>query len=201
MSPLSKHQRHNGLIVVAFGLLGCIALADAASIKAKAWLAPILIEDAWARSRATGVLGSKPWSWADTYPVARLRVPSAGENLLVLAGDSGNALAFGPGYTLASAPLGQSGVAVIGGHRDTHFAFLEHVQPGAEVLLDTVDGATLSYRIKSRRVVDADKDALKMAGNGSSLWLVTCYPFNALTAGGSLRYVVEAVAVSANTAS
>ncbi|MFK7978311.1 MAG: class GN sortase [Halioglobus sp.] len=178
-------------------LFGCFQLSGAASIKAKAWLGPILIERAWQSSLASGAVGVKPWSWADTHPVARLKIPSADKNLLVLAGDSGNALAFGPGHTLASAELGEEGVSVIGGHRDTHFAFLRTVQPGSDVVLETVDGASKIYRIKSRRIVDALQDELTFDSASSALWLVTCYPFDALLPGGSLRYVVEAVAVDA----
>lgn len=184
-----------GLGALCLALIGAVQLAGAASIKAKAWLAPVLIERAWQRSQSVGAVGVKPWTWADTYPVARLRVPSADQNLLVLAGDSGNALAFGPGYTLTSAPLGGAGAVVIGGHRDTHFAFLQHVKPGSEVILETVDGLQNHYRIKTRRVVDAETDGLALATRGASLWLVTCYPFDAILPGGSLRYVVEAVPV------
>jgi len=193
-------RRFGSLLVLGLTLAGCLQLADAASIKAKAWLAPILIEDAWERSKAAGIVGVKPWSWADTYPVARLRVPSAEQNLLVLSGDSGNALAFGPGHSLVSAMPGKWGVSMIGGHRDTHFAFLQHVQPGAEVVLETVDGVSHLYRIKSRRIVDADKDSmtldsLTLESTESVLWLVTCYPFDTLLPGGSLRLLVEAVPV------
>ena len=53
---------------------------------------------------STGVLnvatGSavKPWSWADTWPVARIAVPRLGRHAIALAGSSGQALAFGPGH-------------------------------------------------------------------------------------------------------
>ncbi|MCB1699092.1 MAG: hypothetical protein KDI34_22965, partial [Halioglobus sp.] len=99
-------------------LLGLQQLAGAALIKAKAWLAPVLIQTAWAQTLARGGEPVKPWSWADTWPVARLQAPAQGVELLVLAGDSGNALAFGPGHATASATLGAAGLAVIGGHRD-----------------------------------------------------------------------------------
>ena len=111
-------------------------IAISGAIKAKAVLAPKLIEGAWQQTLATGVPGVKPWPWADTWPVARLQVPEQGIEQLVLAGDSGNALAFGPGHTLASAALGSPGLAVVGGHRDTHFAFLRGLQPGTALQLE-----------------------------------------------------------------
>ena len=80
-------------------------------------MAPLLIERAWQRSLNDGGRPVKPWPWADTWPVARLTVPEQGIELLVLAGDSGNALAFGPGLAPYSTPPGVRGVAVIAGHR------------------------------------------------------------------------------------
>lgn len=61
-------------------------LGAAGLIKAKAWLAPVLIERAWAQSLGLGGMPVKPWPWADTWPVARLRVPARGVQRLVLAG-------------------------------------------------------------------------------------------------------------------
>jgi hypothetical protein len=124
MLPAERWWQLLGLCLL---LAGGQQLAAAGVIKAKAWLAPVLIERAWEESLAkSGPV--PPWPWADTWPVARLQVPAAGVNLLVLAGDSGNALAFGPGHARASAQPGQSGTVVIGGHRDTHFALT--VLPG-----------------------------------------------------------------------
>ena len=84
-------------LVLLLALAGMQQLAGAGLIKAKAWLAPVLIERAWLASLDNPGARVKPWPWADTWPVARLRVPAEGVDLLVLEGDSGNALAFGPG--------------------------------------------------------------------------------------------------------
>jgi len=177
-------------------LVACLLLialhqgAGAASIQAKAWLAPILIERAWSRTLA-GASAQRPWPWADTWPVARLRAPAHGVELFVLAGDSGNALAFGPGHALASAPPGGPGLTVIGGHRDTHFAFLRDVAPGDRLELQLPGGATRTYRVESARVVHSEREPLT-AGSREGLLLVTCYPFDALRPGGPLRYTVLA---------
>ena len=169
-------------------------------IQAKAWFAPVLIERAWQQGLAAGGESVKPWPWADTWPVAKLRVPSRGLELLVLHGDSGNALAFGPGHTLASAPLGSEGLAVVGGHRDTHFAFLRDIAPGARMELQLPSGEWRHYRVESARVVDADRETLTPIADAETLMLVTCYPFDALDAGGPLRYAVRAQPVFRNLA-
>ncbi len=173
--------------------LSLLQLGAWCTVQAKAWLAPRLIERAWNRTMEEGGRPRRPWPWADTWPVARLRVPGAGVERLVLDGDSGSALAFGPGHARASAPLGSAGLAVIGGHRDTHFAFLEQLDPDDLLRLQLPDGAWREYRVAGARIVDAGRTAIAPSQGVERLMLVTCYPFRALRPGGSLRYVVEAV--------
>ena len=170
--------------------LACLGLAlsqlgGAAWIQLKAGLAQALIARAWA---APGHV--RPWPWADTWPVARLRFPGRGVDLYVLAGDSGNALAFGPGHQSRSAQPASDGVAIIAGHRDTHFAFLKHVRPGEALQLTSREGRTRHYQVEATRIADSREGPLLAAGDG--LILVTCYPFNAIRSGGPLRYLVIA---------
>jgi len=196
MFRLPRLENRCDMLVLCLLVLALQQLAGAAMIKAKAWLAPLLIEQAWQESLLRDGTPVKPWPWADTWPVARLRAPGQGVDLLVLAGDSGNALAFGPGHARASAPLGSAGLAVVGGHRDTHFAFLRQLQ-GDEVLqLHLPDGELRRYRVAARRVVNADRESLSATAAGEALLLVTCYPFDALLADGPLRYAVRALPVS-----
>lgn len=179
------------LLLVALQQLG-----GAGVIHAKAWLAPLLMERAFAKSAARGGAAVRPWPWADTWPVAELQVPSMRISRMVLAGDSGNVLAFGPGHSAGSAPLGGSGESVIGGHRDTHFGFLEQVTPGTPVLLQLADGRGVHYRVVATEVVDTRRHALQTGVNETRLLLVTCYPFDALDSNGPLRYVVTAEPVA-----
>lgn len=176
-------------------LLALQQLTGAGIIKAKAWLAPLLIEKAWVQSSSSGGAPVRPWPWADTWPVARLQVPVSGIDLLILAGDTGNALAFGPGHTSVSSLPGERGTVVISGHRDTHFAFLQDLKPGTTLRLQSANGISRTYRVNTSAVVDADRQRLKVAAPEDRLLLVTCYPFSALQAGGPLRYVVSAIPV------
>jgi sortase A len=178
------------LLVLLLVLAGGMQLGAAGLIEAKAWLAPVLIERAWQQTLAGGGEPVKPWPWADTWPVARLRVPGQAIERLVLAGDSGNALAFGPGHASASAPLGSAGLAVIGGHRDTHFAFLQRLLPGMRLQLQLPDGSWRGYRVDRIDVVDTRGRALPQLAGEERLLLVTCYPFASLRPNGPLRYVV-----------
>jgi sortase A len=173
-------------------LIGFQQGLSAAAIEAKAWLAPVLIERAWKRSRAAEGVVVRPWPWADTWPVARLSAPGQGVDLLVLAGDSGNALAFGPGLAPYSSRRVEGGISVLAGHRDTHFSFLPQLRAGDELALETAGGEVRRYAVQSTRVVDSDGESIVPGDQPPSLLLVTCYPFDTVRVGGPLRYVVYA---------
>ena len=195
--PLVHSAR--GAVVLLLLALALQQLSGAALIKAKAWLAPILIERAWNMMQQNDDLVVKPWPWADTWPVARLRAPAQGVDLMVLHGDAGNALAFGPGHNLASARPGAVGTTVFGGHRDTHFAFLQEVQPGDELQVQTREGLWHTYTVATAAVVDSRVSGMPLNREAGELLLVTCYPFDALLPGGPLRYVVTAFAKKHDT--
>ena len=186
---VASRRRRRGarlLLIAAAALL----LGQAGYLQAKALLAQVLLENAWQRSDA-GRTATRPWPWADTRPVARLQVAALDVDLIVLAGDSGRTLAFGPAWNEASALPGHTGASIVSGHRDTHFAFLRELQIGERIEIEHA-GEHLRYRVSGTRVVDARQTRLATAGDGERLLLVTCWPFDAWVAGGPLRYVVEA---------
>ncbi|MCZ6829991.1 MAG: class GN sortase [Gammaproteobacteria bacterium] len=171
----------------------CAALTQllpGAWILAKAELAQVLIARAWSAEGA-----AKPWPWADTWPVLRLQAPHLGVDLYVLEGGQGNALAFGPGRMPQvgdQPPAGsQPPALLIAGHRDTHFRFLQELRAGDSLRLRAKQGGWQRWRVDSVAIVDSRHQALKPVAAG--LLLVTCYPFEALRAGGPLRYVVTAL--------
>lgn len=164
-------------------------LGDAATLQAKARLAQVLLDRAWRETRRNGT-ATKPWPWADTAPMAKLEVPRLGVDEIVLRGDSGRTLAFGPAWNEGSAAPGH-GTAIISGHRDTHFAFLRQLRHDDTLTLDTADGRYL-YRVTTTQIVDARATRLTTDAGADALVLVTCYPFDAVVPGGPLRYVVRA---------
>ncbi|MCK0068119.1 sortase domain-containing protein [Kordiimonas laminariae] len=152
--------------------LGLWQLGGGAIIAAKAALAPVLVKSAWEESLKTGK-PLKPWSWADTHPVAKLSLPDKGITHYVLAGDNMRALAFGP--VMAEV----SGTPIVFGHRDTHFAFLEHIEDGDILTFKTLDGAEESFRLTRAWV--AHKDALSVPQESvEQILLVSCYPFRSV---------------------
>lgn len=183
--------RHATAILLA---LAAVALCvDAGWLHAKAWLAQQLLHAAWDETRVSQ-RAHKPWPWADTAPVARLRADHLGVDQIVLRGDAGRTLAFGPGWAEASTAPGDPGTVVVSGHRDTHFSFLRELRVGDELNLE---GARLGrrYRVISTRVADTRQEAIALEAD-DALLLVTCWPFDALAPGGPLRYVVRAEPLS-----
>lgn len=166
-----------------------ITFGRVAWISIKAELAQILIKQAWDETLHTGT-HSKPWYWADTWPVGRMIHPKSGTDLYILEGAQGNALAFGPGRHVDAGKLGSNG-SVIGGHKDTHFAFLADVKIGDTLQLQTQDGLWHPYRISAKRVVNTTQGDLAVSLNQATLYLVTCYPFDDIALNNTLRLVVE----------
>ena len=181
---------------LGLGLLASIFLLNAGWIHTKALIGQYLVESAWSSS-IEDLNIHRPWPWADTYPVARLRVPDKDVDLIVLSGTSGRTLAFGPGH-LESSPLpGERGNAVISGHRDTHFRFLQLIHSGDHLLIDKTNGETTQYKVIHTQVVESDSVSLGLKSDDRRLTLVTCWPFDAIPTHPSndLRYVVEGIEI------
>lgn len=188
MTLLSLLRRH--WILAAVGLTAAILLLDALWIPVKAELAQHLLERSWLRTLA-GEPNAKPWPWADTRAVAILEVPRLGLKEIVLEGSSGRNLAFGP-TLINTARLDKSRDRILSGHRDTHFSFLQELQTGDLLRLHTTKEIR-DYRVNWLETVDSRVQQLVIDDSIERLTLLTCYPFDAPTAGGPLRWVVTAV--------
>ena len=163
-------------------------LGMAGWIHTKAIAAQILLDRAWQQTLIDHKQ-TRPWPWADTWPVAELIVPEIDIAQIVLAGDSGATLAFGPGHSFASALPDEHGTVMISGHRDTHFRFLQDLKKGARIILKTRTGIHY-YKVTGTQVVDSRSFAVDTSND--ELLLVTCYPFNSAITGGTERYLVHA---------
>jgi sortase A len=180
------------VIAALFLLIGVYLVGQAGYIQGKAVLAQVLLSRAWDTTLATGK-PTKAWSWADTWPLARISFPTLNEAAIVLQEAGGEAMAFGPAHVAASPKPGAVGVSVIGGHRDTHFSFIKHLKVGDEIVIQTPERTTVRYRMTGSTVVHADASGIATKSKARRLALVTCYPFDAVER-GPLRYVVFAEA-------
>ena len=186
-------SRLSATLIVALFAIGGWQMGEGWWIYAKAGLAQYLLHRAWARA-LVGERMPRPWPWADTWPVARLQMGRPTVDLIILAGAHGQTLAFGPGHVSSTALPGQQGRMVVTGHRDTHFRFLKEVRMNDEFELTGPDGIRQRYKVTEKRIMDSRKDAIALESPGHEVLFVTCFPFNAVKAGGPLRYVVRAEA-------
>ena len=178
-------------VMLLLALVGTVSVGRGSWIQLKASLAQRLISSAWAREQA-GEHGARPWAWADTHPVAKLTLESGGYQVVVLEGSSGRNLAFGPVHDPSSVLPGARGNSVIEGHRDTHFRALRDLKVGDRIQLELPSGGQLAFAVTNLQIVDSRRWRIALDSDSPRLTLVTCYPFDAVRAGGPLRYVVSA---------
>lgn len=171
-----------------------VMLGKSCWIALKAEVSQVLLQRAFAHSIASGEI-VKPWGWADTWPVAEVRVPRIGAKTIVLHGATGEALAFGPAYLPDTPMPGERGTSVIAAHRDTHFEFLKDVVVNDRIEITRRDGLRFNYVITSMRVANWNASGIDRHAAGHRLVLSTCYPFDDVTRGDE-RYIVEAVLVN-----
>jgi sortase A len=186
-------------VILLLAITGLALIGSGLWIHAKALLAQVLLQRAFAQSIVTGH-DVKPWPWADTWPVARIELKRIGASAIVLAGSSGQALAFGPGQVERTPDAGERGVTVYAAHRDTHFAFLKDVAVGDEIAVTRRDGRTFRYRADGASVVRFDATGIDPLSEHHELVLSTCWPFDAVMP-GPLRYVLHATMMEGDVAS
>src|SRR5436190_2913894 len=173
MRPVLSKRSVQIVIITLLAAAGLILLAQGLWIHAKAALAQVLLERAFTQALVTGET-VKPWPWADTWPVARIEVPRLRQSAIVLAGSSGQALAFGPGHVELTPDAGEPGSAIYSAHRDTHFAFLGSVRAGDEVRVTRADGTLFRFRVTHTTVARWDASGIDPFAPGRNLVLTTC---------------------------
>lgn len=176
---------------LALLIVGSLFLVKGVSINVKARIAQALLARAWKKT-AQGERDVRPWPWADTYPLARLSIPSRNASFIVLSGASGRTLTWGPGHVDGTALPGAEGNCVVSAHRDTQFAVLRDLPHGTAIFIETADGVRHRYLVESTRILHERRTEILRQTERRQLTLITCYPFNAVNPRGPLRYVVTA---------
>jgi sortase A len=186
-------KRKISILLLIFLLLaggGYFAVA-AFKIEIKARLAQVLLQHAWHKTIKTGE-DQRPWKSFDGVPILRLTIPSHEVDQIVLAGTSGQALAFGPAFHKESVLPGEGGTTVLSSHRDSHGVYIRQLQKGDAIRLQDRSRKWHSYTVEDFATLNVKTDTISAADAGETLLIVTCYPFNALASGTPLRYVVSA---------
>lgn len=176
-------------------IAGASLTGRALYLHAKAEIAGVLIHRAWEQSVQSGMAHS-PWPWADTHPVARLRIPRLDYDEIVLEGATPRTLAFGPARLFSGANPGEPGNLVLAGHRTSWFLPLQAIVPGDPIRIEWFDShigqlRARNYTVTMVRVIDPQDVTLLAPTQGDALTLITCYPFGH-SPNSPQRYVVRA---------
>jgi len=183
------------LVIALLALAAFGQLAEFGWIQGKGLVGQWLMASSWAASaEAGGRAPEAPWPGARTRPAARLFVPDLKLDRLVVEGVATPNLAWGPGIE-----TGPNGHVLIAAHRDTHFRFLGDLERGHRIQLERPAGVIRNWRVQESRVVDSRTTRLDMNAPGPLLTMVTCWPIDAIEAGGPLRLVVSAVPTDEET--
>lgn len=175
----SSLRRRVGLAV---GIAGGALLLHTGVVYARGAIAADRARSAWEaalvraeieRSRAS-VDGSPRRAFAAGAPIARIMIPGARIDEIVVEGVEDAALMSGPGHLSESVLPGEVGNAVISAHRDRHFRNLGDVQIGDTVITETLEG-TLRWVVAERRVRPAGT-RVPLKTDAPMLTLSTCWP-------------------------
>jgi len=126
-------------------------------------------------------------------PEAILRVPRLGIEVPILEGTSDATLNRGVGHIPGTALPGQPGNLAITGHRDGFFRPLKDLVPGDAIDVERGQSVhqTDRYVVRQIRIVFPSDTSVLHRTAGSTLTLVTCYPFYFVGAAPQ-RYIVQA---------
>ncbi len=135
-------------------------------------------------------------------PVAARRPLVAGESLGqihiarlglradIREGEDESVLQRGVGHLADTPWMGQDGNVALAGHRDTVFRPLEGIQSGDVIEVTTVDGI-VTYSVEQVTIVSPDDLSVLAPSGGSTLTLITCYPFKYIGSAPH-RFIVRA---------
>ncbi|MEP3892254.1 MAG: class GN sortase [Hellea sp.] len=185
------HKRARFGLSLTFAALGLALFGNGLYIGFKAVIAQNLMERAWTKTAQSGDV-HLPWSWIDAHPVARLSFEGDRRAHIVLNTDSGQALAFGPAVISGTEKTDMMAIAA---HKNTQFQNLKSLAVGETIWLERPKGEVLTYHVTHTKILDSRVEGLAIeaiADTPSRLALVTCYPFDAVSFNGPMRYVVYA---------
>ena len=183
-------KRKLSILFLVFLLLGGGYFSyQAIKIDLKAQVAQILLNHAWQQSIKNGE-GAKPWPSFDGRPIFKLVITKHQVSQIVLDGTSGQSLAFGPGFHSETHLPYMNKTTAISSHRDSHGNFIKKLIVGDEIQLQDLHKQWHYYIVDDFFIINVHDQ--KQITNTKGLLLITCYPFNAITSGTPLRYIVSA---------
>lgn len=135
------------------------------------------LEAAWTQQSAAIAAAdqSTPVKISPEQMLTRLRVNKIGIDAIVVEGASRKDLSEGPGHMKQTAEPGETGNAVITGHRDTFFRHIHELAKGDQIQVQR-NGRNFIYEVTGHRIVMPEDISVIKPTNDPQLTLITCYP-------------------------
>jgi LPXTG-site transpeptidase (sortase) family protein len=107
--------------------------------------------------------------------LTRVVIPKISLDAIVVEGASRKELSEGPGHMKQTAMPGQTGNAVITGHRDTFFRHIYELVKGDKIQVRRA-GQVFTYEVTGKKIVMPEDVSVIRQTPDPQLTLITCYP-------------------------
>lgn len=111
--------------------------------------------------------------------VGKIIVKKTGEQIPIIKGATEENLKNGATLYENGIYPGDKGTAIILGHRETTFGFLEDIKDNDEIDIEDLKN-TYKFKVKKTYITNPEDSSILEQKNYPSLTLITCYPFHYL---------------------
>jgi sortase A len=134
-----------------------------------------LLQAEWERQAAAVSVPGQVRQLSPEDLLTRVSIPKISMDAIVVEGASRKQLSIGPGHMIDTAMPGESGNAVITGHRDTFFRHIYELTKGDDIILRR-NGEVFKYQVTGKKIVKPDDVSVLKQTTDPQLTLITCYP-------------------------
>jgi sortase A len=161
-------------ISLAFLLLGLVLIGYVAGQYWGMYHAQRQLEAQWEKQvAAVNAPGLPQLSPAEM--LTKVSIPKINLDAIVVEGTTRKQLALGPAHITETAFPGETGNAVITGHRDTFFRHIYELQKGDTVFVRR-NGEVFKYEVTEKKIVKPEDVSVLKQTSDAQLTLITCYP-------------------------
>ncbi len=132
--------------------------------------------------------------------IGQLIIPRIGAILPIIEGTDEDELAKGVGHYVGWGTVlpGETGHAVLSGHRDTVFRRAGELKDGDRLYVKMKDGNVYTYQIRKRWITHAEDRTVIVPKKEPILTLTTCYPFD-YVGNAPDRYIIQSELIEVRT--
>lgn len=132
------------------------------------------LEAQWEKQVATAGAPGLP-QLSQQEMLTRVSIPKINLDAIVVEGATRKQLSIGPAHVTDTAFPGETGNAVITGHRDTFFRHIYELQKGDSILVRS-NGEVFKYEVTGKKIVKPEDVSVLKPTRDAQLTLITCYP-------------------------